>query len=1069
MRRSRVGVLCERILEAGWLTAAIVVPLFFNIYSQRVFEPDKLSILRSIALAMVAVWLIKLADEGLHLNKPITQWLRETPLVIPTLLLAGVYLLATATSISPRISFWGSYQRLQGTYTTLSYITIFFITLLHLRRREQLERLITVIVITSIPIAIYGIIQHMGKDPLPWGGDVTRRVASNMGNAIFVAAYLIMVFFLTLERVIKSMGALIMEEDAKGNIEAVAGGVYLFALIVQVMCIFFSQSRGPWVGLLGGLYVFMLIFLVIMRNQAEPGPLRKEEVGKAALFSFLSIPVGILPAYGVMTFLKKGFRWLWLSWVFNTIMGILFLVAFNLPHTPLDPLKQLPYIGRLGQVFEIGGGTGKVRVLIWEGAVKMFLPHQPLWSPTGGYDSLNLLRPLIGYGPETMHMAYTPFYPPELAHYEARTASPDRSHNETFDALLTTGLIGFFVYITLFGGIFYYGLRWLGFMPDEKKRTLFLGLLTGGGFLGLIVPYLVERNFRFSGVGIPTGMILGLTLYTMYFALAVHWEEKKAIDPRTPLLIALLATFIAHFIEIHFGIAIAATRTYFWLLLAVMIALGTGQLTLEKPVLVPQPKGKKVHFQPITRQSEASPWAFALSLSLLAAFILCTMLFDYTTNQLGKTDPISILVTSLTYRLSQGRPVVSLAMFWLFFFTWLVAGILIASRTTLERDKPNFGTMLAAFLLYFAVTVILPPIFGLYHASNLIPGRDIVNTISYYYATVFIFILMVGFSLLGEYPLPLSGAFRPLASGSAAILSLVIVPLLVYATNLSIIKADIVYKQGFSFDNMGRWNESVLFHSRAVKMAPAEDYFYLFLGRALLEQARTIQNPVQREAKLKEAEEVLTQARNLNPYNPDHTANLARLYRNWADLTPDPQRKQELLQKSLDFYNQVTRLSPNNAQLHNEKALVYMMLGQGDKAMETIQHSLALDSLYEQTWLLLGDYYRLSGQWDKAAEAYNKALEIAPNLVQAYSALGFVYAQMGQLEKAVEANRKVLEIAPNDYISHRNLALLYSQMGLIDQAIAEAKEALRFAPHTDKPVLESFINQLEQRKGEERK
>ncbi|MEZ4646278.1 MAG: hypothetical protein R3E31_26740 [Chloroflexota bacterium] len=49
---------------------------------------------------------------------------------------------------------------------------------------------------------------------------------------------------------------------------------------------------------------------------------------------------------------------------------------------------------------------------------------------------LTSLRPLIGYGPESMYVAYNRFYPPELATVEARNASPDRSHNETFDALV---------------------------------------------------------------------------------------------------------------------------------------------------------------------------------------------------------------------------------------------------------------------------------------------------------------------------------------------------------------------------------------------------------------------------------------------------------------------------------------------------------------------------------------------------------------------------------------------------------------------------------------------------------
>ena len=56
---------CEAIIEAGWLAALIIVPLFFNVHSSRVFEPDKMSLLRSIALVMVIAWLIKLLNDGL--------------------------------------------------------------------------------------------------------------------------------------------------------------------------------------------------------------------------------------------------------------------------------------------------------------------------------------------------------------------------------------------------------------------------------------------------------------------------------------------------------------------------------------------------------------------------------------------------------------------------------------------------------------------------------------------------------------------------------------------------------------------------------------------------------------------------------------------------------------------------------------------------------------------------------------------------------------------------------------------------------------------------------------------
>ena len=59
---TKLSVFCDKVIEAGWLTAIVVVPLFFNVYSSRVFEPDKLTLLRSIALVMAVAWVIKAVE-----------------------------------------------------------------------------------------------------------------------------------------------------------------------------------------------------------------------------------------------------------------------------------------------------------------------------------------------------------------------------------------------------------------------------------------------------------------------------------------------------------------------------------------------------------------------------------------------------------------------------------------------------------------------------------------------------------------------------------------------------------------------------------------------------------------------------------------------------------------------------------------------------------------------------------------------------------------------------------------------------------------------------------------------
>src|SRR5512145_2792227 len=133
---SRLSAFCDRVIEAGWLAALILAPLFFNVYSSRVFEPDKITSVRSLALIMAGAWIIKwLEERGRSGDRPDrVTW--RTPLILPTLLFVIVYVIASALSIVPRVSIFGSYQRLQGLYSMLSYIVIFWMIVLNLRRRE---------------------------------------------------------------------------------------------------------------------------------------------------------------------------------------------------------------------------------------------------------------------------------------------------------------------------------------------------------------------------------------------------------------------------------------------------------------------------------------------------------------------------------------------------------------------------------------------------------------------------------------------------------------------------------------------------------------------------------------------------------------------------------------------------------------------------------------------------------------------------------------------------------------------------------------------------------------------
>ena len=218
VQQTKLGVFCDKIIEAGWLLAAILAPLFFDVYSSRVFEPDKITLVRSIAVIMSAAWLVKVLESGLgdpaplptgrsHASRQI-PWSPELPAATPWpgrhCSSSSAYLISTIFSVSQVVSLWGSYQRLQGTYSTFSYIVIFFLLVDGMRQREQVDRLITIMLFTSLPAALYGLVQHNKLEFLPWAGDVTTRVTSSMGNAIFIAAWLIMVVPLTLIRFLEN-------------------------------------------------------------------------------------------------------------------------------------------------------------------------------------------------------------------------------------------------------------------------------------------------------------------------------------------------------------------------------------------------------------------------------------------------------------------------------------------------------------------------------------------------------------------------------------------------------------------------------------------------------------------------------------------------------------------------------------------------------------------------------------------------------------------------------------------------------------------------------------------------
>jgi len=299
-----------------------------------------------------------------------------------------------------------------------------------------------------------------------------------------------------------------------------------------------------------------------------------------------------------------------------------------------------------------------------------------------------------------------------------------------------------------------------------------------------------------------------------------------------------------------------------------------------------------------------------------------------------------------------------------------------------------------------------------------------------------------------------------------ALVLLALAGLLIVNRNVSIVQADVLYKQGLRYEEQSAWDEAISTYQQAIALAPNEDYYYLFAGRALLARAERETSEQVRDAYYRTALQTLVDAKRINPLNTDHTANLARLHRTWAEFSADAAARQEHLRQALAFYQAATELSPHNAQLYNEWGLVHFLLGDLDAALATYDRSLGLDREFPQTYILRSDVHIAREHWPAVIDECRRAVEVEPELVQGWSAMGYAYSKMDDWENAIAANLKVHALAPADYNTLKNLAILYDRAAQPTQAVAYAEMAIEAAPEGERSTMEAFLQDLRERNGE---
>lgn len=554
------------------------LPLFFTSYTRSVFEVGKLLILRLFLILTTALWITKVIiinnkEENISEDKTYfkvfgLQW-KKCYLEWPLYVWLMVNLLATVFSKNIYISIIGAYDRWEGILTVINYALLLIIFSKLLKSLKGLHLLLWAIIVPTTMSAIYGVYQRFGYDFMHWSVDPTQRVFACINNPVHFCAYVAMVVPLCL--------AWILYLAKKGNINRYIKALEIFIFISAIL-IFYTQelsySRAAWLGFVGAMTVFYMfstetfnlksykeLIIDFFATLACLGAIYLSYIFKLYQINKVAIPclIVILAYIGYSYFIFKDdknrfylrltiiflftiLQQVSLVWKMRTIYALLtfvfyyfikkvegdnrikhwlviFLIMFGvvIASEPLvhqirgkfipseeETTKILRTLEEKIKSYNVVAIEGTARTSMWKSAWVWFKDY-----------------PLLGTGLDTVKYMYPTYRRPDYGILEGgHNLTPDRVHNEYFNTLITTGILGFISrYILLTGTLV---LLVLFGLYKYRGSPLFYIMLAS--FSGALV-YLGQVFFNF-------GVVATLSLYYVLFGIAAAIAHQKEVWDR---------------------------------------------------------------------------------------------------------------------------------------------------------------------------------------------------------------------------------------------------------------------------------------------------------------------------------------------------------------------------------------------------------------------------------------------------------------------------------------------------------------------------------------------------------
>lgn len=391
----------------------------------------------------------------------------------------GILGLATIFGADPYQSFWSNFERMEGMVTYLHLAALFLMASSVFRTKEDWMMLFSISLGVSTLITLYGLLENAGIIDVP--GSEPGRVFSYLGNPIYLAAYLLVHFFM--------LGFLVSEAGKQwrqyvyGTL-VVSGGVFsLYVLYNFLQVEIFAITNvllNKYIGIYVLTHISILLMLYMWKNNKIPFYFIYSLIFISGFYIFFATRtrgalVGLVAGFAatVVTLFLFSLRdnkrlAVYMSGVI--VFGIASIGIFFMVRDSAF-VARYPLLQRFADI-KVQSSTAQSRLMIW-GIAKDALKE----------------RPLLGWGPGNFIIPYAKYYNPNLYGSEPWY---DRVHNMHFEWLVAAGVMGFLAYLLVIGSSLY--CLW------QIWRSHVAHSVAVAALVGFLVAYLVQNTFVFDNV-----------------------------------------------------------------------------------------------------------------------------------------------------------------------------------------------------------------------------------------------------------------------------------------------------------------------------------------------------------------------------------------------------------------------------------------------------------------------------------------------------------------------------------------------------------------------------------------